>query len=712
MATLQKIRSKGPLLVVVIGLALFAFIAGDAWKAIAPHQSQDAGEVDGETLSAQDYQAMVEEYTEVMKLSNGLTSLNDEQTAQVKDMVWQTYVNNKLIENEAKKLGLVVTDAEVQAIINAGSHPLLQQLPFRNEQTGMFDKDLLKKFLVDYSKMDRNSMPSQYLEYYDGIYSLWSFIEKNITTTRLAEKYYTLISKAMFSNPVEAKASFDARVNQMDLLVAAVPYSSVADSTISIKESELKDLYNKKKEQFKQYAETRDIKYVDFQVVASPEDRAALDAEMAEYTQQLGETNSDYTSFIRSTGSSAAYVDVFAKKNAFPADVAARIDSAAVGSVYGPYYNVNDNSLNSFKVVAKTAAADSVEFRQIQVVAETPEKIKTLADSIYTAIKAGADFAEIAKKYGQTGEANWMTSAQYEGAQLDGDNLKYINAINSIGVGETQNVELAQGNVIVNVTNKKSTVDKYKVAVIKRTIDFSKDTYNKAYNNFSQFVAANGSLDKVVANAEEAGYKLYDRADLASSEHNIGGIRGTKEALKWVFSAKEGEVSGLYECGDNDHLMVVAVEGINREGYAPIKKVQDLLRSEILRDKKAEKIMADMKAAGAASFAQYKALPNAVSDSVKHVTFSAPAYIASLRSSEPLVGAYASVAELNKVSAPVKGTAGVLVMQLYAKDKLNETFDAKEEESSLQGLYQRLSSRISNDLYLKANVKDLRYKFF
>jgi peptidyl-prolyl cis-trans isomerase D len=346
------------------------------------------------------------------------------------------------------------------------------------------------------------------------------------------------------------------------------------------------------------------------------------------------------------------------------------------------------------------------------VVAETPEKIKTLADSIYTAIKAGADFAEIAKKYGQTGEANWMTSAQYEGAQLDGDNLKYINAINSIGVGETQNVELAQGNVIVNVTNKKSTVDKYKVAVIKRTIDFSKDTYNKAYNNFSQFVAANGSLDKVVANAEEAGYKLYDRADLASSEHNIGGIRGTKEALKWVFSAKEGEVSGLYECGDNDHLMVVAVEGINREGYAPIKKVQDFLRSEILRDKKAEKIMADMKAAGAASFAQYKALPNAVSDSVKHVTFSAPAYIASLRSSEPLVGAYASVAELNKVSAPVKGTAGVLVMQLYAKDKLNETFDAKEEESSLQGLYQRLSSRISNDLYLKANVKDLRYKFF
>jgi peptidyl-prolyl cis-trans isomerase D len=712
MATLQKIRSKGPLLVIVIGLALFAFIAGDAWKAIAPHQSQDAGEVDGETLSAQDYQALVEEYTDVLKFTTGQTSLNDEQTAQVKDEVWRTYVNNKLIEKEAAKIGLTVTDAEIQAIINAGAHPLLQQTPFRNAQTGAFDKDMLKKFLVDYSKLDRANTPSQYAEYYDGLYSYWTFIEKTIAQSRLEEKLQALVSKAMLSNPVEAKASYDARVNQMDLLLAAVPYSTIADSTIVVKESELKDLYNKKKEQFKQYTETRDIKYVDLQVVASAEDRAALDAEMAEYTQQLAETNSDYASFVRSTGSTESYVDIYARKGAYPADVASRLDTVAVGGVFGPYYNMNDNTLNSFKLIGKTAAADTIEYRQIQVVAETPDKVKALADSIYTAIKGGADFAELAKKYAQTGETNTLTSAMYEGSQLDGDNLKYINAINNASVGELSNVELAQGNVILQVTGKKANVDKYKVAVVKRTIDFSKDTYNKAYNNFSQFVAANNSLDKIVANAEEAGYKLFDRSDLSSSEHAIGGIRGTKDALKWAFSAKEGEVSGMYECGDNDHLMVVAVEGINREGYAPIKKVQEYLRSEIVKDKKAEKIIADMKAAGASSFAQYQSLQGAVSDTVKHVTFSAPAYVAALRSSEPLVGAYASVAEVNKVSAPIKGTAGVLVMQLYAKDKLNETYEAKDEESSLQGLYQRLSSRVINDLYLKANVKDLRYKFF
>ena len=91
---------------IVIGLALFAFIAGDAWKVLQPHQSHDVGEVNGDALSAQDYQALVEEYTDVIKFSSGTNSLNDEQTNQVKDEVWRTYVNNKLLEKEAKKLGL------------------------------------------------------------------------------------------------------------------------------------------------------------------------------------------------------------------------------------------------------------------------------------------------------------------------------------------------------------------------------------------------------------------------------------------------------------------------------------------------------------------------------------------------------------------------------------------------------------------------------
>ena len=284
MATLQSIRSKGPLLVVVIGLALFAFIAGDAWKVLQPHQTHDVGEVNGDALSAQDFQSLVEEYTEVIKLSRGVTSLNDEQTSQLRDEVWRSYVNNKLIEKEAKELGLKVTTAEIQDILKQGVHPLLQQTPFRNPQTGNFDKDMLNKFLVEYSKMDKTKMPAQYVESYENMYKFWSFIEKQLVQTRLAEKYQALVSKALISNPVEAKAAFEGRVNQFNLLLAAVPYSSVSDSTVQVSESELKDLYNKKKEQFKQYVESRDIKYIDVQVTASAEDKAAVQKEVMRLT--------------------------------------------------------------------------------------------------------------------------------------------------------------------------------------------------------------------------------------------------------------------------------------------------------------------------------------------------------------------------------------------------------------------------------------------
>lgn len=712
MATLQNIRSKGPLLVIVIGLALFAFIAGDAWKVLQPHQSQDVGEVNGESISAQDFQALVEEYTEVVKFSSGMNALSDEQTNQIKDEVWRSYVNNKLIENEAQKLGLTVSKAELQAIIDAGVHPMLQQTPFRNPNNGAFDKDMLKKFLVDYSKMNTTQMPAQYVEYYNSMYKFWTFIEKALVQARLQEKYQALITKSLFSNPVEAQDAFDARVDQSDLLLAAIPYSSIVDSTIVIKESDLQAAYDKKKEQFRQYVETRNIKFVDVQVTASPEDRDAIQKEVEEYTVQLTSTPGDYTTFVRSTSSTVPYVDLLYTTKALPSDVVARLDSVAVGGVYGPYYNAGDNTINSFKKLASAAVADSIEYRQIQVVMEDATKTKTLADSIYNAVKGGADFAEIAKKYGQTGEKTWISSANYEGAPVDGDNLKYVSAITSLGQNELANLTLGQANVILQVTNKKAVKDKYKVAIIKRPVEFSKETYNKAYNEFSQFIATNNTLEKLVANAEDAGYKLLDRTDLRNSEHGIGGVKGTKEALKWAFAAKVGEVSSLYECGESDRMMVVGVANIIPEGYRPLALVKDDLRMEILRDKKAEKIMADMKAAGAASFDQYKNMANAVSDSVKHVTFAAPAYIPVLRSSEPLVSAYASVAGLNQLSAPIKGNGGVFVLQPYAKEKLNETFNQETEEATLENMHARMASQFINDLYLKAEVKDNRYLFF
>ena len=712
MATLQKIRSKGPLLVIVIGLALFAFIAGDAWKVLQPHQGkQDVGEVNGEVLSAQDYQKMVDELSEVIKLTNGLNSLTEDQLNNVKDQVWQSYVNNKLIAEQAEKLGLKVTDAEIQSIIDQGTHPLLMQTPFRNPQTGMFDKDMLKKFLVDYANLNASQMPAQYVEYYQKMGAFWQFVEKTLAQSTLAEKYQNLVTKSLISNPVAAEDAFNSRTEQSDLLLAGVPYSSINDSTVQVSDSEIKDRYNEKKEQFKQLVETRDIRYIDVKVVPSDADRKAVKKEVTEYSNQLASTTADFGTFVRSTGSSVNYSDVPVSKSVFPADVASRLDSTNVNEVYGPYYNQTDDSFNAFKLLAKVSSPDSIQFRQIQVYADTEEKTKTLADSIYNALKDGADFAAVAKIYGQTGEVTWVNAQSWEGSELDADNSKFINTLLNQPVNELANLNMGQANLILQVMNKKSMQTKYKVAVVKREVEFSKETYNAAYNKFSQFVAQNTTIDSMVKNAEESGYTLMPRTDLSSAEHYVGGVRSTREALKWIFAAKPGEVSPLYECGENDHLMVVALDKIHEAGYRDINSVAEMLRAEIRRDKKAEKIMEEMKKYN--SIAQVKGMKDAVSDSVKHVTFSAPAYISVTRSSEPVIGAVAAKTAANKVSAPIKGNGGVYMIQVYAKEKGSEKFDAKQEETTLTNMAVRIAgNQLINDLYQKAKVADQRYLFF
>lgn len=713
MAALGKIRSKGVILISILGFALFAFIAEELFRSCESSRNesrQQVGEVLGDKVNVQDFQKLVDEYTNVIKMTQGRDNLTDDDLNQVKDVVWNTFVQTEIISKEASKLGLQVTDQELQNILNAGTNPMLLQTPFVNQQTGRFDANLLKKFLAEY-KQAQTTNP-QMAEQYQGIYNFWTFIEKSLRQQVLAQKYQSLLAGCLISNPVSAKMAYTDGNQESNIQLASFAYSSINDNKVKISDADLKAKYEELKPRFKQYEETRSIKYVDYQVLPSASDRAALNKTVAGYVQSLKET-ADPVEIVRNSGSLVTYLGIPQTKAAFPTDIAARLDSMAVGSTSAPVENKLDNTINVVKLISKVQLPDSVQFRAIQVGGATPADAAKTADSIFTALKSGAEFEAIAKKYGQTGEKNWITSNQYQNAtSMDADTKSYIESLNTLPVNEIKNLKLTQGNLILQITDRKAMTDKYVAAVIKKPIEFSKNTYSAAFNKFSQFVSESQTLEAMQKNASKYGYKVQERMDIRNSEHYVAGIHGTREALKWIFETDENKVSQLYECGDNDHLLVLVMTKINKKGYRSLddENVKNYVKQEVLRDKKAEMLMAKVKGVNSISAAKAK---GAQVSAVNQVTFAAPVFVQSTGMSEPaLSGAVAATAKGKFSSAAVKGNGGVYLFQVLEKKMRPVKFNAKEYEQRQRQKMMQYAGNFMQELYINANVKDNRYLFF
>ena len=713
MAVLGKIRSKGVILICVIGFALFAFIAEELFRscdAASNERRAQVGEVLGDKVNVQDFQKLVDEYTNVIRMTQGRDNLTDEELNQIKDVVWNTFVQNEIVSHEAEKLGLKVTDQELQNVLDAGTNPMLLQTPFVNRQTGRFDANMLKQFLAEYKQAQGAN--SQLADQYRNLYNFWTFIEKTLRQQLLAQKYQVLFAGCLLSNPVSAKMAYNDENQESNIQLASFAYSSINDNKVTITESDLKAKYDELKPRFKQYEETRSIKYVEYQVVPSQADRTALNKTVNGYMTALRDT-ADPSGIVRKSGSVIAYLGIPQTKAAFPSDIAARLDSIAVGSTTAPVENKADNTLNIIRLISKTQMPDSVQFRAIQVGGATAAETVKRADSIYTALQAGADFETIAKKYGQTGAKNWITSAQYQNApSMDNDTRSYIQALNTLGVNEMKNLKMLQGNIILQVTDRRAMTDKYVAAVIKKPIEFSRDTYSAAYNKFSRFVSENQSLDAMQKNASKYGFTVKERADISNTEHYVAGISDTREAMKWLFEAKENEVSPLYECGENDHLLVVVLTKINKEGYRSLddEGVKSYVRNEVMRDKKAEMLMAQVK--GVKDMAGAKAKGAKVS-TVNQVTFAAPVFVqATGMSEQALSGAVSATAKGKFSSQAVKGNGGVYLFQVTDKKMRPVKFNAKEYEQRQRQKVMQFAGNFMQELYINANVKDNRYMFF
>ena len=715
MAALGKIRSKGGILVGAIGLALFAFLAGDAARScdgIKGEARQQIGEILGKKISVQDYQKLIDEYQSAIKFTMQRDNLTDQELKQVEDQVWQQLVSNRVIEADAEKVGLTVTEKEIQNVLNEGTNPMLVQTPFVNQQTGRFDVNALKQFFDSYNKAKAAKSPQ--VEQMQAIYDYWLFVEKNLRAQLLGQKYQALLASCVLSNKAEAKMAFKDNNEESQIQLASLAYSTVKDADVKMTDDDLKAKYAELKPAFRQNVETRDIKFVDFQIKASAADRSQVVKEMNDFQKQLASA-ADPAAVVSKSGSEIPYLGLPVSNKAYQQypDIASKIDSLSVGTT-GVVENAQDNTLNIIRVLSKAQLADSIQFRQINIAAATPDEARAKADSIQKALAGGADFDALAKRYGQTGEKVWFTGQQYEMApSMNQDNRTFVNALLNGEVNATQNLALTQGNIILQVLDKKAFTTKTTAAVIKKVVDFSKATRSNAYNKFSEFVAKSSTVADLEKNAPKSGYQVQSLNDISTAEHYVGGIPGTRDALKWLFEAKQGQVSPLYECGNNDHLLVIALTAVHPQGYRSWDdaQVKEILKREVIKDKKAEKLMAKLKGVNSIAAAQAK---GAKVSSVNQITFAAPAFVQATGSVEPaLSGAVAGTAAGKFSKAPVKGNAGVYVFQVVKKSmRAGSKYDETLVMQQAAQANMQLVGNFMQDLILKAKVVDNRYLFF
>ena len=715
MAAIGKIRSWGPALVGILALGLVGFIAQDGFSTCRGRAQMDssiAGSIDGDKIDIQEYQTLVGEYQELLKFL-GQGNFDEEQLNSLRDEVWNTCVLNKMVEKEAKELGLTVTDDEVVKVLQEGTHPAIMQNPLLSRlvdpQTRTLDINKVNMYRENMKAQAQTN--AQAAEEYEAFTHSWALAEKMLAQNLLTNKYQMLLAGCVLSNPVSAKAAFDNQNIESQALVASMSYSQINDNDVEVSEADLKAKYEELKEGFKNYQDSRDIKFVSVQVAASQKDRDELMKVMNKAYAELKGDSLAVTEVIRTSQSNVSYLGLPVSRAALPTDLADSITKMSVGQVTAPFES-RDNTFNVVKFLGKTSVADSIEYRFISLVGMNGAAAS--ADSIVKAVNAGAPFDSIAKNYGQRAEKTWMRSTDYEQAStLSADDKQYFTTLLNAPVNEVKNLTFAQGNVVLQVTERRGSVEKYDVAIVKRTIDFSNETYNEAYNKFSQFVSESQDLAGLQEKATEYGYTVLDRT-IRNTDHTIANIRSTHDALKWVFSeAEENQISQVYDrCGDNDRLLVVALSKVNPKGYESMASVEETLKQEVLIDKKYAKLAE--KLANVKTIAEAKAQGARV-DTVSHITFASPAYVPGAMSPEvALSGAVAGVEKGAVSKAPVKGRSGAYFFQVLDRAaRAGVQFNAAQQQQMLsqQGMQQTVRMAMQ-ELYNNLDIKDNRYIFF
>jgi len=708
MATLEKIRSKAGLLVGVVGLALFAFIIGDFLRSGSTFFRQNKEKVaivDGQSIGIREYQDAVEAMNNNYK-SRG-AALTEDQQNQVRQMVFDQMTGTILLDNQSNKVGFVVSKDELADLVMGNNiSPVIKQISyFQNPQTKAFDKNNLIQFLQVIESDDWSGYSAETQQQLLKEKENWLNVEKSVKEQKLVDKFSTLMISAIVANTLDAKAAYNDNAVSVDFNYVAQPYSSIPDTSIVVSDADVAKLYDLRKENYKQET-AKVISYIAVNILPSEADYTDVSTRMEKVKDELAKADSPVD--VINDNSDTPFLDAYVSAAQLSNDEKNFVEHASVGDIDGP--KLTDRTYNMYKLIGITQAPDSIKVNQMAFPSTDEAKVKVHIDSLIKVIQSGKSFADVAsaESNGQTnGDIGWQT----ESSLVSGVDSKFAAELFNAKINDLFTVKTSYGIHLVQIVEKTKPVTKYKIGLVRMETTPSQETYNKLYNSLNQYISKNRSLDKFRSAASDAGYACQTNVQVLENQTNIASIENSRQVIKWANSHNKGEVSEIFEC--QNYFVVAAVEGDLKAGFRPLKEVSDILKRELINEKKGAKIVASLEAKNLSTLDAYAIAMNSPIQEVKFVTFATPRITGI--GTDPIVNVKAVSSEVGNITGPFAGKNGVYVLSLTAKNTSNQQYDEASQklQMNMQNSYKIMqlvqSNRILKD---KANIEDNRSRFY
>lgn len=664
MTTLQRIRNHGALLIAVVGIAMLAFILGDFLNSGSSffHRSREnVAVIEGNEIHYTEYEAANEQLTEVYKLETGRSDFDEEMTNQLRNQVWSMLVMDYTMRAQAEKIGMDITADELKELcVGENPHQIISSRRYFMDENGQFNRDIVKNWIQTINQEGEEAEDANIQQ----AKTYWMYWEKALRITYMQEKYTTLLQHMLKANSLEAKYAFDARQNGVSIEYIMQPYFAVADSLVSVNEKDIKTLYKKNKEQYKQ-TPNRAIKYIAFDIVPSEDDFKAEEALMNSLKEDF-QTAEDIT-LVVNTNSDIMYDGFDYSESTVPAQFKAFAfaKNAKAGDCTDIFFENNTYAMARI-MQCGYSMPDSVELKAIIPEGEDQELGWFTADRLPKNI---AEKAFTTKRGGQFTIAQGMGELTYE------------------------------------VMEVSAATPKVKLAILSRSVTPSSKTYSAIYNNAKQFIVANPTLEAMETAAQEAGITVVPQYNLTATTDKVGQLKSSRPIVRWTFEAKEGQVSDVFECGQQ--FIVAAVAEVNDNEYRSLESVRAELTYEATNNAKAAYIKEQLNGVETLAAAAEK-LGQSI-QSVERVSL-ADTRLGNAGMEPTVIGAAIALGE-NQLSQPIQGNMGVFLVQTGMAMNTNEEFNAEIEKAQLATRFAYLPYQAMQIMEDKADIEDNRANF-